>query len=116
VKGRKILQRGIFWMEDSLFYLLCTSYVGFQRLSYTKPTWQRLLKKDDARREEEQFDADLTARGYQFHGLKLAAKLQLIRQNIMEKDETTNGEFEVDMTKYFKLLSSDVNETIFKEE
>jgi solute carrier family 25 phosphate transporter 3 len=29
-----------------------------------------LLKKDEARRQEEQVDADLTARGYQFHGLK----------------------------------------------
>jgi hypothetical protein len=48
--------------------------------------------------------------------LKLAAKLQLIRQDIMEKEETTNGEYEVDMTKYFKLLSSDVDETIFEEE
>jgi hypothetical protein len=75
-----------------------------------------LLKKDEARRKEEQVDADLTDRGYQFHGLKLAAKLQLIRQDIMEKVETTNGEYEVDMTKYFKLLSSDVNETIFEEE
>jgi hypothetical protein len=40
----------------------------------------------------------------------------LIRQDIMEKEETTNGEYEVDMTKYFKLLSSDVDETIFEEE
>jgi hypothetical protein len=29
-KGRKILQRRIFRMEDRLFYLLCTSYVGFK--------------------------------------------------------------------------------------
>jgi hypothetical protein len=58
----------------------------------------------------------LTAREYQFHGLKLAAKLQLLRQDIMEKEETTNGEYEVDMTRYFKLLSSDVDETIFEVE
>jgi hypothetical protein len=75
-----------------------------------------LLKKDEARRKEEQVNAGLTARGYQFHGLKLAAKLQLLRQDIMEKEETTNSEYEVDMTKYFKLLSSDVDETIFEEE
>jgi hypothetical protein len=41
---------------------------------------------------------------------------QLLRQAIMEKEETTNGEYEVDMTRYFKLLSSDVDETIFEEE
>ncbi len=51
-----------------------------------------------------------------FHGLKLAAKLQLIRQDIMEKEETTNGEYEVDLSRYFKLLSPDVDETIFEEE
>jgi hypothetical protein len=75
-----------------------------------------LLKQDKARRKEEQVYADLTARGYKFNGLKLAAKLQLIRQDIMEKEETTNDEYEVDMTKYFKLLSSDVDESIFEEE
>jgi hypothetical protein len=34
----------------------------------------------------------------------------------MEKEETTNGEYEVDMTRYFKLLLQDVGETIFGEE
>jgi hypothetical protein len=49
-----------------------------------------LLKKDEARRQEEQVDADLTARGYQLHGgLKLPAKLQLLRQDITEKEEMT---------------------------
>ncbi len=58
-----------------------------------------LLKKDEARRQEEQVDNDLTARGYAFHGLKLPAKLQLVRQDIMEKEESTNGEYEVDITR-----------------
>jgi hypothetical protein len=75
-----------------------------------------LLKKDEARRKEEQVDANLTAQGYQFHGLKVAAKIQLLRQDIIEKEETMNGEYEVDMTKYSKMLSSDVDETIFEEE
>jgi hypothetical protein len=75
-----------------------------------------LLKKDEACRKEEQVDADMTARGYQFHGMKLAAKLQLIRQDRMEKEETTNDVYEVDMTRYFKLLSPDVGETIFEIE
>jgi hypothetical protein len=34
-----------------------------------------LLKKDQARWKEEQVCANLTAQGYQFHGLKLAVKL-----------------------------------------
>jgi hypothetical protein len=94
---------------------LRTRNVAFQlTLKVTKKC--NLLKKDEeARQKEEQVDAHLTTRGYEFHGLKLAAKVQLIRQDIMEKEETTNGEYEVDMMKYFKLLSSDVNRTIFEE-
>jgi hypothetical protein len=58
----------------------------------------------------------LDSRGYQFHGLKIPAKLQLLRQDIMEKEETTNGEYDIDITRYFKLLSPDIDETIFEEE
>ena len=75
-----------------------------------------LLKKDEARRQEEQVDADLTARGYQFHGLKFPAKLQLLKQDITEKEETTKDEYDIDTTRYFKLLSLEVDETIFEEE
>jgi hypothetical protein len=64
-----------------------------------------LLKRDEARRQEEQVDAELTARGY-----------HLLRQDITEKEETANGEYEVDLSRYFKLLPPDVDETIFEEE
>jgi hypothetical protein len=74
-----------------------------------------LLKKGEARRQEEQVDADLTARVFEFHGLKLPAKLQLVRQDITEKEETTNGEYDVKILRYFKLLSPDVDESIFEE-
>jgi hypothetical protein len=74
------------------------------------------LKKDEVRRVEGQVDADLTARGYQFHSLKLPAKLQRIRQDVTEKEDSTNGEYDIDTAKYFKLLSSDVDKTIFKDE
>jgi hypothetical protein len=60
--------------------------------------------------------AFLDARGYQVHGLKLPAKLQLLRQDITEKEETANGEYEVDLSRYFKLLLPDVDEAIFEEE
>jgi hypothetical protein len=46
-----------------------------------------ILKKDEARRQEERVDVDLTARGYQFHGLNHPAKLQLLRQDITEKEK-----------------------------
>ena len=75
-----------------------------------------LLKRDKARRQVEQVDVELTARGYQFHGLKLPAKLQLLRQDMMEKEETINGEYDIDITRYFKLLSPEVDQTIFEEE
>jgi hypothetical protein len=75
-----------------------------------------LLKKNEVQRFEEQIDAGLTLRGYVFVGLKLAAKLQLLRQDITEKEESTNGEYDIDIAKYFKLLSPDVDETIFEEQ
>jgi hypothetical protein len=58
-----------------------------------------LLKRDEARRQEEQVDTELTARGYQFHGLKLPAKLQLLRQGITENEETINSEYKVDLSR-----------------
>jgi hypothetical protein len=75
-----------------------------------------LLKKDEVRRYEEQVDTDLTSRAYAFEGLKLPAKLQLLRQDIKEKEESTNGEYDIDITKYFKLVSPDVDETIFEDQ
>jgi hypothetical protein len=51
-----------------------------------------LSKKDEVRRLEEPIDANLTAQGYGFYGLKKhTAKLQLLRQDIIEKEESTNG-------------------------
>jgi hypothetical protein len=75
-----------------------------------------LLKKDKVWRFEEQVDAALTSRRYIFIVLKLPAKLQLLRQDIMEKEESTNGEYGIDITKYFKLLPPEVDKTIFEEQ
>jgi hypothetical protein len=75
-----------------------------------------LLKKDEVQRFKKQVDANLTSHGYQFDGLKLPAKLQLLRQDITEKKENMNGEYNIDITKYFKLLLPDVDKTIFEEE
>jgi 50S ribosomal subunit-associated GTPase HflX len=75
-----------------------------------------LLKKKEVQRFKEQIDAGLTLPGYVFIGLKLAAKLQLLRQDLTEKEESTNGEYDIDITNYFKLLLPDVHETIFKEQ
>jgi hypothetical protein len=59
----------------------------------------------------------LIAQGCQFHELKLPAKVQLMRQDTKEKEESTNDEYNVDIVKSSKkLLLPDVNETIFEEE
>jgi hypothetical protein len=58
----------------------------------------------------------LTAQGYQFHGLKLPAKLQPIRQDLTEKEDSTNGEYDIDKAEYFKLVALDVDKTIFEDE
>jgi hypothetical protein len=48
--------------------------------------------------------------------LKLPGKFQLLRQDITEKKERTDGKYGVDITQYFKFLLSDVEKTIFEEE
>jgi hypothetical protein len=49
-----------------------------------------LLKKDELCRCEEAVNADLTSRGFKFQGLKMPAKLQLVRQDITEKEDRTH--------------------------
>jgi hypothetical protein len=75
--------------------------INMSELDKELQTWNVAFELTLKVTKKEQADADLTARGYQFHGLKLAAKRQLLRQDIIEKEETTNGECEVDMTRYF---------------
>jgi hypothetical protein len=45
--------------------------------------------------------------------LKLPAKIQLVRQDAKEKEEHVGGEYDVDISKFFKLVSTDVDKTIF---
>jgi hypothetical protein len=58
-----------------------------------------LLKKDELCRCEEAVKADLTSRGYKLQGLKMPSKLQLVRQDITEKEDSTNGKYEIDTSK-----------------
>jgi hypothetical protein len=74
------------------------------------------LKSSEQRRFEDEVDADLRRRGYQSHpGLKLPAKIQLIKQDAKEKEEHAGGEYDVDILKFFKLVSTNVDTTIFKD-
>jgi hypothetical protein len=75
-----------------------------------------ILKLSEQRRFEEVADADLRRRGYQCHpDLKLPAKIQLIKQDAKEKEEHAGGEYDVDITKFFKLVSTNVDQSIFED-
>jgi hypothetical protein len=73
-----------------------------------------VLKRSEQCRYEAAVDEDLRRRGYASHpDLKLPAKIKLIRQDAKEKDEHVGGEYNVDISKFFKLVSTDVDKTIF---
>jgi hypothetical protein len=75
-----------------------------------------ILKLSEQRRFEEVADADLRRRGFQSHpGLKLPAKIQLIKQDAKEKEEHAGGEYDVDILKFFKLVSTNVDQSIFED-
>ena len=63
---------------------------------------------------EEQVEAELWTRGYKLMGLKLPAKIQLWKQDMEEKEEHAGGEYDIDILKYFKLVSSSVDQSIFE--
>jgi hypothetical protein len=48
-------------------------------------------------------------------GLKLPAKIQLLKQDMEEKEEHAGGEYDIDIDKYFKLVSSRVDQSIFED-
>jgi hypothetical protein len=73
-----------------------------------------VLKRSEQRRYEAAVDEDLRRRGYASHpDLKLPAKIELVRQDAKEKEEHVGGEYDVDISKFFKLVSTDVDKTIF---
>jgi hypothetical protein len=40
-------------------------------------------------------------------GLKLPANIQLLKQDMVEKEEHGGGEYDIDILKYFKLIFED---------
>ena len=74
------------------------------------------LKCSEQLRFEHAVDEDLGRRGYQSRpGLKLPVKIQLIKQDAKEKEEHAGGEYDVDISKFFKLVSTNVDKTIFDD-
>jgi hypothetical protein len=76
----------------------------------------KLLKEKEPRRLEAQVEAELGTHGYQLTpGLKLPAKIQLLKQDMEEKEEQAGGKYDIDITKYFKLVASNVDQSIFED-
>jgi hypothetical protein len=45
----------------------------------------------------------------------LPAKIQLLKQDMEEKEEHAGGEYDIDVLKYFKLVSSSIDQSIFED-
>jgi hypothetical protein len=89
--------------------------VAFDRTLGVKKKLE-ILKKAEQCRFEAVVDRDLLGRRYEYHPeLKLPAKIQLIKQDAAEKEEHAGGEYDVDLLKFFKLVSTNVNHTIFED-
>jgi hypothetical protein len=83
-----------------------------RRLTVTQKV--KLLKQNEPRRFEGQVEVELRTRGYEWTGLKLASKIQLLKQDMQEKEEHAGGEYDIDIEKYFKLVSSSADQSIFE--
>ncbi len=75
----------------------------------------KFLKENEPRRCEEQFEAELQTEGYELTGLKLRTKIQLLKNDIEEKEEHAGGEYNIEIDKYLKLVSSHVDQSIFED-
>jgi hypothetical protein len=75
----------------------------------------KILKEDKPRRLERQVEVELRTRGYEWTGLKLPAKIQLLKQDMEEKEEHAGGEYDIDVLKYFKLMLSSIDQSIFED-
>ncbi len=74
----------------------------------------KLLKENEPRRLEAQVEVELRTRGYAWTGLKLPAKIQLLKQDMEEKEEHAGGEYDIDILKYFKLVSWSIDQSIYE--
>jgi hypothetical protein len=79
-----------------------------RRLTVTRKA--KILKENKPRRLERQVEDKLRTRGYEWTGLKLPAKIQLLKQDMEDKEEHAGGEYDMDILKYFKLVSSSIDQ------
>jgi hypothetical protein len=62
-------------------------------------------------------DINRMKRNWQGHEAfsKFTTKVELVKQDVKEKEEQVGGEYDADMTKFFKLVATDVDKTIFDD-
>jgi hypothetical protein len=84
-----------------------------RRLTVTRKA--KILKENELRRLERQVEVKLRTRGYEWTGLKLPAMIQLLKQAREDKEEHAGGEHDIDILKYFKLMSSSIDQSIFED-
>ena len=75
----------------------------------------KLLKENEPCCLEGQVEVELRTRGYEWTGLKLPAKIQLLKQDMEDKEEHAGGEYDIDILKYFKLVSTSIDQSIFED-
>jgi hypothetical protein len=86
-----------------------------RRLTVTQKV--KLLKENEPPHlEGHQVELELQTCGYEWTRLKLPAKIQLLKQDMEEKEEHADGEYyDIDILKYFKLILSSIDRTIFED-
>jgi hypothetical protein len=75
----------------------------------------KILKKGKPRLLEQQVEVKLRTPGHKWTGLKLPAKIHLLKQDMEEKKEHAGGEYDIDILKYFKLVSLSIDQSIFED-
>jgi hypothetical protein len=75
----------------------------------------KLLKENEPRRLAGQVEVDLRTHGYKWTGLKLPAKIQLLKQNMEDKEKHTDGEYAINILKHFKLVLSSTGQSVFED-
>jgi hypothetical protein len=74
----------------------------------------KLLKAAKKKRFETTVESALTDRGKEFVGLSLTEKLTRLKEVMQTKEESTDGEFDVDISKFFKRQATNLDVTIFE--
>ncbi len=75
----------------------------------------KLLKDLEKKRFKDTVEKALLHRGKTFVGLSIVEKLNRLKETMKTNEESTNGEFDVDFSKFFKRQSTNLDVTIFEE-